>query len=175
MITYKKGNLFDNLNPDKKSIVLHIVNDCGMMGAGFARVAYQKYPAVRSEYIDWYENGCYYSPIDKDFYDFKLGQIQPVRINDKLTIVNMVAQSQPRGHTFKLFNKDVHIPPIRYDSLRECLYRVATAIDNSGNVAKMDIVAPKFGAGLAGGDWNTIEKIINEVFGDNINLTVWEL
>lgn len=175
MITYKKGNLFDNLNPNKKSVILHIVNDGGAMGSGFAKVAYEKYPAVREDYIEWYDEGAYRSKIDGEWCAFKLGQIQPVRIDDKLTIVNMIAQSKAGGHTFKLFNKEIHLPPVRYDSLRECLYRVATAIDKSGNLAKMDIVAPKFGAGLAGGDWSVIEKIINEVFGDDINLNVWEL
>lgn len=38
---------------------------------------------------------------------------------------------------------------------------------------KMTIAIPKIGAGLAGGDWETIRPILEEVFND-YDLTIYE-
>jgi O-acetyl-ADP-ribose deacetylase (regulator of RNase III) len=41
---------------------------------------------------------------------------------------------------------------------------------------KENIVAiPKIGCGLAGGDWNIVEQLINDTVGDDLEIWVYEL
>jgi O-acetyl-ADP-ribose deacetylase (regulator of RNase III) len=62
------------------------------------------------------------------------------------------------------------IPPIRYDAVLACLRKVAVY----AKTLNATVHAPRFGAGLAGGNWSTIEKIINETLKD-IDVTVYDL
>ena len=55
---------------------------------------------------------------------------------------------------------------IDYEALRSCLNAVAAHTDSP-------VVMPKIGAGLGGGDWTVIEKIIDETLG--ARATVYEL
>ena len=71
-----------------------------------------------------------------------LGEIQCVKINDNLSVVNMIAQ---RGVSW--MNES---PPIRYDALEKCLNQIEIK----------EVHMPRIGCGLAGGNWNEIEKII---------------
>ena len=116
-------------------------------------------------YRYWYQD---LDNLNNPHLPFKLGQIQPVKVNEYVTVVNMIGQSTPGGETFQIGTRKHYFPPIRYESLTECLFRVA-ALYQDQNV---NIVGPKFGAGLAGGDWKIIEKIINEV---GLNITIYEL
>lgn len=51
---------------------------------------------------------------------------------------------------------------VDYGALRRCFESVVSRCRREG----LTLAAPKIGAGLVGGDWGTIEKIINEVAGD---------
>jgi O-acetyl-ADP-ribose deacetylase (regulator of RNase III) len=82
-----------------------------------------------------------------------------------VTIVNMLAQ---KGIGPNLYG----MAPIRYEALRECLYNLFDVAEEGG----YPIRAPKFGAGLAGGNWSEIELIIQDVFGGtNVPFTVYSL
>ena len=37
------------------------------------------------------------------------------------------------------------------------------------------IAIPKIGCGLAGGDWNIVEQLINDTVGDDLEIWVYEL
>jgi O-acetyl-ADP-ribose deacetylase (regulator of RNase III) len=58
------------------------------------------------------------------------------------------------------------------------MHAIRTCMEKGKEVCKRyvswNIAAPKLGAGLAGGDWNVIEKILNEVFSD-YDITVYYL
>ena len=169
MLIYKNGNLFDNLSKDKKNVILHICNDSGGWGSGFV-LAVNKYCGTkpRANYRKWFVESFYV----KNNYQvpFKLGQIQVSETEDSnVFVVNMVAQSTPGGVIFNIGNEKIRLPPIRYQSLEECLYRVKELFNYN---KELNIVGPKFGAGLAGGNWNIIEKIIAEV---GLDITIWEL
>lgn len=172
MITYKKGNLFDNLSKDKMNLVLHVNNNIGAWGAGFVvsitnRVGENPYRM----YSQWYKNGYYNSP-NKNKIPFELGQIQVAATNDKNTyICNMIAQNGCGHQTFKIGNKKVDYPPFRPDSFRECIYRVAEKIYGKD----INLVSPLMGCGLSGSSKEVVFGIVDEVFGNNIDLTVWEL
>ena len=53
-------------------------------------------------------------------------------------------------------------PPIRYDALETCLRKTAAwAIRHDA-----DIHAPRIGCGLAGGNWNVVEEILERTSAD---------
>lgn len=168
MITYKKGDLFDNLSKDKKNVILHVCNDAGGWGSGFVVAINNNLGMTpQSQYRKWHQDKEY--NMNRVGVPFKLGQIQ-VSKTDKpnVFVINMIGQSCPGGHIFECNLKETYLPPIRYQSLEECLYRVQQITYGKD----INLVAPKFGAGLAGGDWNTIEGIINKV---GLDITIWEL
>lgn len=155
MINYKKGNCLQD--SDEKRIILHIVNNKGGFGKGFALSVGNKYPIVSNRYKDWYRGS-----ILKSDTNFKLGNIQSVKISSDLTIINMLCQN---GYASKLGNGI----PLSYHALKLCLEKVQFR-----NKDKIQIWMPKIGSGLAGGNWNTIEKMIESTL-INTNVTVFEL
>jgi len=154
-LNYIKG---DCLSPavinrkDKVIFIPHVCNDVGGWGSGFVLAINKVSMKPREEYR-------IFSRLD----DFKLGQIQKVLINDNVFVVNMIAQRDCGG---RLSHEGIllGIPNLRYDSLHECLLRLKIEI----KLLKENVVvcSPKFGSGLAGGDWNKIEALILKVFSD---------
>lgn len=174
-LTYKKG---DVTNPDEigNLFILHCVNDCvgGCMGSGVALALLKKWPDVKKQYHAWanYElNNSKKSWESNE--EFRLGEIQVVKVqgstkdNNLIAVVNMVGQRDV---------VDFHgIPPVRYEAIRECLWHVRDCIEH-WNKNPINIVAPKFGSALAGGEWSKIEAIIVEVFDNmDVSFTVYSL
>jgi hypothetical protein len=94
-----------------------------------------------------------------------LGNVQKVQISDKLWVANMV------GQTGVGLGKDGR-PPIRYSALADCMKEVSYLAEG----IDAEIHAPKFGAGLAQGDFGFIEKLIEEIWIDNgIDVTIYSL
>jgi O-acetyl-ADP-ribose deacetylase (regulator of RNase III) len=163
MLTYIKGDLFDFLSIN--DLVVHVCNDVGGFGSGFAGALARKYPEVRESFMSWVKLGVWKTitmqpnqPAEEHFYELGDVQILPVCGDEKIKgfyVANMVAQrgliSQANPH------------PIRYDALREAMTKITQSFTINYVIR---IIAPKFGAGLAGGDWNIIEGIINDVWKD---------
>jgi O-acetyl-ADP-ribose deacetylase (regulator of RNase III) len=63
-------------------------------------------------------------------------------------------------------------PPVRYDAIRQALRHVATFAVRKNASAHM----PRIGAGLAGGNWEVIQRIIEEELSrHSIPVTVYDL
>lgn len=155
-LSYQKGDV-TKFTQDGTVIIPHCVNDLGVMGSGVARALFVKWPYVRQDYIEWFKEGkSEYSEVSGPP---QLGHIQSVCVQSEpnIFVINMVGQRDVC---------DFHdLPPVRYQSLKECLWRLRDWLEE--NKLEATVVAPKFGSDLAGGDWNLIEKIIHEVFGDS--------
>jgi O-acetyl-ADP-ribose deacetylase (regulator of RNase III) len=151
MIKYVNGDVTNPIGEGRK-LVIQCVNDLGIMGAGVARAIMMKWPIVREKYIQWSK---------KD--DFMLGNIQTVSVEPKIVVVNMIGQ---HGVGFS-----GGVAPIRYDAIEECLKKVKKmAVTYSASIH-----APKFGAGLAGGDWDEIENILKAKLEDTtIEVTIYD-
>ena len=146
-IEYKVGNIFDTKQP----IIAHGVNCRGAFGAGVAGQIAQKYPQVRREYLKWFKQG-----------KWALGEIQFVKL-PKLTIVNMATQDTFGG-------PGVHVD---YDALSLCLNQVFSICDSRRGEG---MAMPRVGAGLAGGDWDKIKRIIEYNYrGYDFPLEIWSL
>lgn len=130
-IIYKKGNI---LKTDLK-VIIHGCNARGVMGAGLAKQIRTLYPEVYNSY--------------KDIYNTEgliLGSIYWVNTNDYL-FGNAITQEK----------YGIDSVQISYIAIQEIVQEINRVLPNLG----LDKVAlPKIGAGLGGGNWNTIEKII---------------
>ncbi len=147
MIIYRTGDL---LQADE-DVIAHGCNCVGGFGSGVAGQIAKKWPVVKNHYLYKY-----------DRYGWTLGEIQPVTMPfTGYTVVNCATQQfyLPRG-----------IRHADYDAIEKAMLSLKEyAIENNFSIA-----IPKIGAGLAGGDWNVIEKILEKIFFD-YDITVYEL
>lgn len=156
-LEYRKGDVLE-FDTSKSTMIIHIVNNKIAWGAGFVLALSKKWKEPEREYLD-------------DMYN--LGDVGFIKIpNTNVIVANMCAQTL--GY---IGGK----PPIRYEALKECLEKVGNFInrENSFRSAEQQYVVrcPKIGAGLAGGDWNIISKMLEDILVKNhhISTTVYEL
>jgi O-acetyl-ADP-ribose deacetylase (regulator of RNase III) len=130
---YLEGNLITLAKEGKFDVIIHGCNCFHTMGAGIAKYIKQEWPEV------------YTSDLETKKGDInKLGSISFVKV-DNLFIVNAYTQ-------FNHWGKN----PVDYEAIRNSFKKVK--IEFKGK----KIGYPLIGCGLAGGDWNIVEKIINE-------------
>lgn len=141
MIHYIKSDATKPIG-DGTKIICHVCNDIGAWGAGFVLAISKR----------WKKPELYYRQWSKE-KGLKLGQVQIVPVGNGIIVANMIAQ-----HGIYKSNGNI---PLRYSSLRKCLASLQQVSSNS------TIHMPRIGCGLAGGDWNTVEKIIKEELPDH--------
>lgn len=138
MIEYKKGDLLDVT----EGVIVHGCNMLGVMGAGVAKAISEKYPDCYARYKLALED-----PWQKP----KLGTIiWWIDKTEKLFIANGLTQETCGGDS-----------SIRYANY-VAIANVFRLVMSSNTGYESDIHFPKIGAGLANGDWNIIEQIIND-------------
>jgi O-acetyl-ADP-ribose deacetylase (regulator of RNase III) len=138
-IQYLKGDATQPQGAGHK-IITHICNDIGGWGKGFVLALSKRWKTPEQQYRQWYESG----------QNFQLGEVQFVKVEPDLVVANIIGQ-----HKVSLVNG---VPPIRYEAVRAGLQKVAAyALDHAASVHM-----PRMGAGLAGGKWEEIEKIVEE-------------
>jgi hypothetical protein len=137
MIYYQDGDALKiaELYRDQKVIIPHIVNNIDKFGSGFAKALMNKWPNVKKEYHMLKEYQV-------------LGEILAVDVSENIKVINMCAQNG----VISVVNKT----PIHYHALEICLEKIQKQYPSEL------IVCPKFGSGLAGGNWNTIVSLINK-------------
>lgn len=146
-INYVNGDLFDNI-PESPIVIAHVCNDKGAWGAGFVIPLADHFPTSKHCYLEWHKNG---SPVQGALStEFcKRGGTQFVETEGNVWVANMVAQTLGGER------------PLFYNDLALCMDRVAyfvfSQLENKG-----EIICPMFGSGLAGGDWNFVEKLIED-------------
>lgn len=145
-INYVKGDATQPIG-DGNKIIVHICNDIGAWGAGFVMAISKK----------WYAPELAY----RKKKEYKLGTVDFIRVEDDIIIANMIGQHG-------VGKDENNNPPIRYDALRKALIEV----NNHAILTGSSIHAPRFGAGLSGGDWNIIEQIIKEVI--TVPITIYD-
>lgn len=173
-IRYTKGDV-TNPTIEGRTYLIHVCNDRGGFGKGVALAIKKKWPIVCSSYKEWFHSAPPGAAAEINIVHsppFELGQIQVVRVQPQLCVVNMIAQSG-----YGRFNTDQHAsstpnatPPIRYEALAECLKQVAELAKR--NNAK--VIGPRFGSGLSQGSWPKIEEMITVTMSD-IAVTIYDL
>lgn len=140
MIKIVEGNILDAT----EDIIGHQVNCQGVMGAGLAKQIRNKYPNV----YEGYKSKC--NNNDKENI---LGDCQIIVAEDGKFIANLFGQ----------YSYGTGITQTNYQAL------LAALLSLKGNAQYHDhsVALPYgIGCGLAGGDWNIVHSMIQEVFKD---------
>jgi len=135
----------------------HVCNNIDMFGGGFAAYIADKYPSVKANY----------HLLGKSFLKTNLGHAQIVKIKQdpkykhSIYVVNMIAQNGI---------KNINNPrPLNYAALVKSMSQLSHFIYHQTGFANksenVEIHAPKFGSGLAGGNWNFISDLIDDIWG----------
>jgi hypothetical protein len=145
----------DLTNSPTTVFIPHVCNNINLFGAGFAKYIGDKFPIVKENFHLLGNKSV-------------LGHTQYINVaNNNLTktkviICNMIAQNgiiNPKNNR-----------PLNYASLIFCMNDIRNKIislsKNNIEDIKYEIHAPKFGSGLAGGNWNFIENLIEDIWTD---------
>jgi hypothetical protein len=135
----------------------HVCNNIDLFGGGFAAQVASRFPEVKANY----------HVLGKNFLRTNFGYSQIVKVREDkkykhgLYFVNMIAQNGIRSPN--------NPRPINYAALVKSMIQVSQyIIGNTGfsnKTENVEIHAPKFGSGLAGGDWNFISDLIDDIWG----------
>lgn len=148
-INIKQGNLLDVTSG-------HIVHGCnakGVMGSGVALAVKKKYPGAFEDYRNNYEER-----------KLVLGYVYPWNFNSKLVIWNAITQN-----AFGMPGRNCS-----YDAIENCFKLIDDSIKGEWyESVKKEIHIPFIGAGLGGGSWNIISRIIEDTC--SYPVTVWSI
>jgi hypothetical protein len=163
MIKYVDGDLFKSIdgNHEKETIIIpHIVNSKKGWGAGFVVPLANAYPETRDSFFRW-SNTHEDTDVVSHTGPYELGHVQFVRVKPNIVVANMVAQTLGGER------------PISYKYLGRCMEAVSLYCES---IKKHDgiprIVAPMFGSGLARGKWSFIEQLIEDYWGNQMEIQI---
>ena len=123
-------------------VILHCCNDEGKWGAGFSGAVSKRWPEPERVYRDCFA---------KHYWD-RLGEIQIVNVAPDIVVINAIMQhgiQQPGDMR----------TPFQYSSCIQALEKVADFCRWN----KVTVHCPKFGSGLAKGDWTMIATYVTEI------------
>lgn len=161
MIQYKIGDLVDALKSGEVSSIGHQANCFNTMNSGVAK-------AIRLTFPNAYEADCLTEKGDKA----KLGKLTCVeyeRVDGTVGLIYNLYGQYNYGYDAKGYTN--------YEALRGALLNMRIDLDGAIGFSGEDwkkVGFPKIGAGLGGGDWDTIARIIEEVFTD-YDVTIYTL
>lgn len=157
-IKYITGDATDPQAEGQK-IIVHVCNNVGAWGAGFVMALSNKWKEPEAAY--------------RAQTEYNLGEIDIVHVEDDIAVCNMIGQENTIGR-----NNNASLPPIRYVAIEYALKQIVFNWHfASMNTDKpFSIHMPRIGSGLAGGNWNIIEAIIEETLCKaGIEVTVYDL
>lgn len=133
-IIYKQGDLLEC----SEKIIIHDCNAQGVMGSGVAAQIKKKYPNAARAYFNMKENN-----------KMQLGNFSYSEEDDGKTIINAITQ--------EFYGRNPHVVYVSYAAIAHAFHNINDWCELRGY---KEIALPKIGAGLANGDWNIIERII---------------
>jgi O-acetyl-ADP-ribose deacetylase (regulator of RNase III) len=157
VITYVTGDATRPIGVGPR-VVVHVCNDVGAWGAGFVVALSRRWREPETAYKSWYRSRK--RSVEPPF---QLGSVQFVDVADQLWVANMIGQRDIKRSR----NGEA---PVRYNAIATCLGHVAEFAE----VNQATVHMPRIGSGLAGGDWNRIESIIDATLGA-VDVTVYDL
>lgn len=157
-LTYTEGDLL--VDAFKYDVIAHGCNCFNSMGAGIAAGVAKLFPLAT-------ETDAKTTSGDKQ----KLGQVTFAKFESEdqgeLTVVNAYTQYHP-GSKEQGYEKEKSIQ-IREWAIRKSMQKIKSMFSGK------KIALPLIGAGIAGGDWLRIERIIREeLLGEDVTIVIWE-
>jgi predicted NAD-dependent protein-ADP-ribosyltransferase YbiA (DUF1768 family)/O-acetyl-ADP-ribose deacetylase (regulator of RNase III) len=147
-----EGNMLDTPDP----YALQQVNTLGVMGAGLAR-------QIRDDISP--EDYARYQRLSRNYgSDQLLGKVLPTKSvsHPDRTYLNIFGQSEIGRDPDKVYTD--------YGALETAFRKIAEHYPEGTNVS----MPYGMGAGLANGDWDTVEKLADDILGSKFNLTKWK-
>ena len=135
-------------------LIVHCCNTLGAWGAGFVVPLGRRYPKAKDGYKKFIVENKGIS---------MLGEVNEVKVADNIYVENLMGQS----FLYKKANGEI---PCNYIAIETGFLKIMENWSNKGNFS---IHMPRIGCGLAGGDWKTIENIIQRTFVDIANVDVY--
>ena len=134
MIVYKNGDVLAS----SEKVIAHGCNCHGGLGSGFAKQVATRYPQVKEGYL--YRHNT---------RGWKLGEVQQIGVGDGTGRIIANCATQDR------YGKPDEGPFVSYPAIRQVVRYLVMSHPEG-------FAMPKIGAGLAGGNWDIIAKIIEE-------------
>ena len=136
-------------------IIAFVVNDkTPNWGAGFALAVRKTWPRVQTEFQEWAANNRGL---------LTLGNVYHVRADEHTTTFPMICQ-----HGYGPSPS----PRLRYAALQQCLEQLA----DFALSAKATIHMPRIGSGFAGGSWQLIQELIDQILcARGLAVTIYDL
>jgi len=165
-ITISNDNIFDSaklcVDAGRNGcsvIIPHVCNNINLFGAGFAAAVAKQYPIVKENFHLLGNKSV-------------LGHTQFITVyqepiyKHKLIIANMIAQNGIISAN--------NSRPLNYYALARCMSNISRHIvENFDSDNRVQIHAPKFGSGLAGGNWLFIKDLIQDIW-NNIPVFIYQ-
>lgn len=151
----KMKTVYGDILDQDYGIIVHGCNTQAIMGAGIARDIKLKYPCVFEEYYSMCRAAYNANQL--------LGEIQSVIIKPNLYIINAFTQKY-YGHYHTWGDEN-------YKAIESCF----TKINEFALRTNLPVSFPMIGAGLGGGDFSIIGRIIDKVLDPSISRTLFLL
>jgi O-acetyl-ADP-ribose deacetylase (regulator of RNase III) len=145
--------IFGDITETELRNIAHGVNCQDKMGSGVAKALFTKFPEVKEEYHKYNKR---WKPEEL------LGKVCDVLLDNK-DIYNCYTQFN-YGYDGKRY--------VNYPAIVDC-FRELRYLEESEQM-EGPLAIPKIGCGLAGGDWNIVEQLINDTVGDKLEIWVYE-
>ena len=134
------GNAIDYALAHPDSILIHVCNNRGVMGAGIALQIKQRVPSAYDKYMNQF--------VDPLSPDDCLGKVS---YSDDLSVCNLTCQDG-YGRGKKRY--------INYGYLVDCVQDLAYFINNTHKEINTVAMPMNMGSALAGGDWETVIELV---------------
>lgn len=146
--------------------IAHGVNCQNKMGSGVAKALYTKFPEVKEDYHKYLNEIGYKHEV--------LGKVLFIK-SPRSQNNNFFEVIPNEKHIYNLFTQVNY----GYDGKKYVNYAAIVQCFDKLKMIKHrfdgPIAIPKIGCGLAGGDWNIVEQLINDTVGDDLEIWVYEL
>lgn len=137
-----------------EGVILQQVNCQNVMSSGLARQIKNKYPIVYDEFLEF----GYHLPVEEE----RLDKILPVKVSDKLWVVNLFCQLK-YGRQSQRYTS--------YDALDVALQRLMLWLETK-DIEACQVHHPLLGCGLGGAEWSVVKALIETNIGTDTNLWV---
>lgn len=133
-------------------VVPHVCNNVNAFGGGFTADIVKHYPIVKENY---HMLGNVFLKNNPGYVQFVVADSDP-EYGHTLVFANMICQNGLKSLS--------NARPLNYFSLCKSMSLVSRYIKQNFEDAKVQIHAPKFGCGLAGGNWDFISELIKDIW-----------
>lgn len=155
MVQEIKGDLLDT----DCRIIAHGVNCQNVMGSGVARALFMKWPEVKFNYHQMFNEFHDYAGEEGEGF---MGSIQAIELVEDKIVVNCFTQMY--------YGNDFDTRYLSYDALEECMWNL---YDLCLEYGEYEVAIPLIGCGLAGGEWSVVKAILEVVFPEEFTVKVY--